>query len=137
DVMQIMNEEGFAPEAFGVVPVLSEDGHSFLPAPDLADRLFGTSDEAVRAEAASHLRPEPCAPMMTKLKLTPERWGRLPKIYLETRRDDIVPLGAQRAMIARNKPDAVIPLEMGHSLIRTDAEAISALLVDIAGRYMR
>ncbi|MCC6941841.1 MAG: alpha/beta hydrolase [Novosphingobium sp.] len=61
------------------------------------------------------LLAEPHAPRSQKLHLTPERWGRLPRTYVECTLDRTIPIESQRQM-QRYSPGAhIVTLEADHS----------------------
>jgi pimeloyl-ACP methyl ester carboxylesterase len=70
-------------------------------------------DEAEMAKAK--LVPQPLAPLATPLKLTPERFGRVPKSYIECTIDNAISIELQRDMISKSNVDKVETLEASHS----------------------
>ncbi len=72
------------------------------------------SDEDV-ARAQSLLGPQPSAPSRVPLKTTPENFGRLPKVYIETLRDRAIPTSLQRRMYAAIPVTNVITMDTSHS----------------------
>lgn len=71
------------------------------------------SDEDI-ALCTALLTPEPNAPASTPLRLTPERFGRVPRTYIECTQDRAVSIRAQREMHAA-LPCDVITMEASHS----------------------
>ena len=132
---QIIAEEDMTLEGELLVPRFSDDGLSMLPPLD-ADALFhaGYSDED-RTWSSERLGAEPVMAMATPLALSAARYGRLPKIYIETTQDRTLPISAQRALIARSKPDEVITMASDHMPIVTHVPELAAILDDIAHRY--
>lgn len=132
---QIIAEEGMTLDHDMLPPRFGDDGMSMLPPLDLDATLHvGYSDEA-KAWSIARLGIEPVMPMATPLALSAERYGRLPKIYIETTQDRTLPIAAQRAMIARSQPDEVITLASDHMAIVTHIPALTTILDDIARRY--
>ena len=74
---------------------------------DVADHEF----EA----AKSKWTPQPLAPLATPVKLTAERFGRVPKSYLECTDDKAISVELQRDMISKTKVDKVESLAASHS----------------------
>ncbi|WP_174291224.1 alpha/beta fold hydrolase [Sphingomonas bacterium] len=135
DLPQIIADEGVAMDGEMLPPRFSEDGLFMLPPLDPDEHLHhGYSDED-RAWSTARLGKEPVLAMATPLSLSAERYGRVPKVYVETSRDRTLPLGAQRAMIARGKPDEVTTVDADHMLIVTHVPQVAAILNDVAQRY--
>ena len=77
--------------------------------------FYNTCDEADAAWASSQLRPQPTAVYRSTLVTTPGRFGRVHRIYVETRRDNAIPLATQRRIVANTPCDAVVSLDCDHS----------------------
>jgi pimeloyl-ACP methyl ester carboxylesterase len=67
------------------------------------------------AVAAARLRPEPLKPLVSAVKVTPERFGAVPRTYIECTRDRTVTLESQRRMQHTWPCEPVITLESDHS----------------------
>lgn len=72
-----------------------------------------SADDAAWAEA--RLTPEPLKPLVTPLTLTAERFGSVPRAYVECTADRAVTLSAQRAMQAVLPCGPVLTLDTDHS----------------------
>jgi pimeloyl-ACP methyl ester carboxylesterase len=133
----IMTEEGFDASSVsqGVGFGMTADGQSMFAQQSLVEVFYSNCSEEDRAFAIPRLGPEAIAPTMAKLSLTASRWGSLPRIYIETTRDNALPIEAQRAMIARSKPTEVHSLDADHMPIFNDVDRLAALLEDIALRF--
>lgn len=108
------------------------EGLSFTIAKRVYHRLFcPDSDAETAARAEARLRAEPMAAFMAPLRITSKRFGRIPRAYIEARRDQIIPLDFQRAMQVRLPCEQVIRLDADHSpflgMPRPLAEALAAL----------
>jgi pimeloyl-ACP methyl ester carboxylesterase len=133
----IMTEEGFDSSSVsqGAGFGMTADGQSMFAQQSLVEVFYSNCSEEDRAFAIPRLGPEAIAPTMAKLSLTASRWGSLPRIYIETTRDNALPIEAQRAMIARSKPTEVHSLDADHMPIFNDVDRLAALLEDIAVRF--
>jgi pimeloyl-ACP methyl ester carboxylesterase len=67
-----------------------------------------------RYRAMERLRPQPLVISTTPLSLTDERYGSVPRWYIECTRDNAVALARQRAMV-KTLPCKVISMECGHT----------------------
>jgi pimeloyl-ACP methyl ester carboxylesterase len=125
---QIMQEEGMVANLAGVAPRMNAQGTA-LHAPEGADALFyGVCSAEDRAWATPQLGPEPLAPLGTPLAISAAKWGRLPRIYVETTKDQTLPIEAQRAMIARTGATEVHTLEADHMPILTHVPELATIL---------
>jgi pimeloyl-ACP methyl ester carboxylesterase len=113
-----------------------EDGLSLRIKPEAARALFynRASPEDV-AWASARLCAEPLAPNRVPLTVTRERWGKLPRAYIECLDDQAVPIALQRAMQAELPCDPVITMDSDHSPFLCAPEALAAHLADIASEF--
>jgi pimeloyl-ACP methyl ester carboxylesterase len=132
---EIMAEQGFESSGDMMAPRFTPDGLSMLPPEDATELFYGACSQKIRDWAVPRVGSEPLAPLMTPISVTPERWGRIPKIYIETTEDKTLPINSQRAMIAAVGPDEVITMHTDHMPIITDAAALADILDDVAKRY--
>lgn len=82
--------------------------------------------------AAGHFTPEPHWALATPVTLTPERFGRVPRAYVECDKDRAIPLSAQRGMRALLPCDPVITLAADHSPFYSAPGPLAAALGAIA-----
>lgn len=61
------------------------------------------------------LLSEPHAPRSQKLHLTPERWGALPRTYVECMQDRTIPIASQRKMQEFSPGAKIVTLDADHS----------------------
>ncbi len=112
------------------------DGLSLRVEPDTARALFynrASPEDAIWA--SGRLCPEPLAPNLVPLTVTPERWGSLPRAYIECQDDRALPIGLQRAMQAALPCDPVVTMDSDHSPFLCEPRALAAHLADIASRF--
>ncbi|MFM5925076.1 MAG: alpha/beta fold hydrolase [Novosphingobium sp.] len=81
------------------------------------------------AAALPRLLAEPHGPRATPLQLTSERWGSLPRTYVETLEDRTIPITSQRKMQALTPGAAVVTLSADHSPYLSAPDALAAALV--------
>lgn len=67
------------------------------------------------AFARARLRPQAIAPRITPLSLSDDRYGRVPRAYIECTDDQAVSLDMQRRMVANSPCEKVLSLPTGHS----------------------
>ncbi|MEN9683752.1 MAG: hypothetical protein RLZZ427_1503 [Pseudomonadota bacterium] len=86
------------------------------------------------AAALPRLLAEPHGPRSTKLRLTPERWGSLPRTYIETLHDRTIPIASQRLMQQFSPGAQVVTLDADHSpYLSTPDQLTAALIAAIPG----
>jgi pimeloyl-ACP methyl ester carboxylesterase len=92
------------------------DALSFSARPERARDVFYSqcTDEDV-AFAVPRLRPQAYSVQRTPVSLTPERFGRVPRVYIECLEDNTVSLGLQRDMVAKSPCREVVSLPTDHS----------------------
>jgi pimeloyl-ACP methyl ester carboxylesterase len=79
------------------------------------EAMYQDCSEEDTALAVSLLAPEPIVPLTTPLDLSERNFGRVPRVYIETRCDNAITLSMQRKMIADMPCEAVISIKTGHS----------------------
>jgi pimeloyl-ACP methyl ester carboxylesterase len=113
--------------AANMVP--AEPGVTCTIPPDIARQAFyGGCDAQTTEFALSRLRPEPLRPLVTPLRVSAQRFGRVPRAYVECTRDRTISLESQRQMQAHWPCDPVLTLDCGHSPFLTHAETLAEWL---------
>ena len=97
----------------------------------LQETFYGSCAPEDFAQAASSQSPEPLKPLATPLRISPQRFGRVPRAYIETARDRAVTLGAQRRMQAALPCEPVFTLDTDHSAFLSQPEALARILISI------
>ncbi len=105
--------------------------------------ITGANPEAVFAQlsppdkvalAMARLVSEPHGPRATPLRVTPERWGAIPRTYVECTEDRTIPISSQRRMIAMSPGATLVTLDADHSpFLSRPKELAKALLAAIPG----
>lgn len=85
------------------------------------------------ARAMARLVAEPHGPRSTPLHLTPGRFGRLPRTYVECTEDRTIPISSQRRMQALVPGARVVTLAADHSPYLSMPEALADALLDVLG----
>jgi len=96
--------------------VVAEDGASAtVRAEAIKDAFYADCSDEQVALARSRLVPQAMAPLATPVAITEERFGRVPRVYIETRRDCAIPLALQRKMHAASPCRSVVTMDTSHS----------------------
>jgi pimeloyl-ACP methyl ester carboxylesterase len=83
------------------------DGLGVEATPELLAAAYEDSNADIVGHAAARVCPEPLFGLTTPLSLTAERYGRVPRAYIECLHDKVVPIEQQRAM-QRLEPCAIV-----------------------------
>ena len=106
-----------------------------LVAPEAVGPTFYNTTAAEWVERARQmLGPEPAGSFSAPLKLSPERYGRVPRAYVECALDRAISLEMQRRMQAALPCDPVITLQTDHSPFFSSPQELAASLVAIAAQ---
>jgi pimeloyl-ACP methyl ester carboxylesterase len=127
-----------APEAAGVGPYLEwSDDRVFSRVPPQAaiDIFLQDCPPAVAAVAATRLTPQRETARALVATLTPERFGRVPRIYLEAVHDRSVVLAAQRRMQALVPGALRLSMDTGHAPHVAQPAALAMLLDEALARF--
>jgi pimeloyl-ACP methyl ester carboxylesterase len=84
-----------------------------------------------RYRAMERLRPQPISISTTPLSLTDERYGSVPRWYIECTHDNSIRIARQRAMV-KTLPCKVITMECGHTPFYSQPEELVGHLETIA-----
>ena len=95
----------------------------------LQDLFYGQCSERDAALAYASVVPEPWPPAMQPVHLSAERFGRVPKTYIECLRDRAIPIALQRAFQSSASFDNVLSIETDHSpFFSTPKQLFDALI---------
>lgn len=85
------------------------------------------------ALASLSLRPMPFAPILEKVALTPEKYGSVPRYYIETTDDNALTAAVQQNMVKINPPNQVIRLKgSDHSPFFSKPQGLFKALLEIS-----
>jgi pimeloyl-ACP methyl ester carboxylesterase len=120
-------------------------GEMFVPAPEggmtvrpelVGPTFYNTTEPAWVERATAMLTPEPMTTSATPLQLTAERYGRVPRAFIECAEDRALTLELQREMQASLPCDPVFTLATDHSPFYSDPQALVDCLQSIAAGAM-
>lgn len=94
----------------------------------IRDALFGLCEEQDYEFALARMRPEPLKPLVTPLRVSESRFGRVPRTYIECSQDRTITLAAQRRMQAAWPCDPVLTLASDHSPFFSQTAALATML---------
>ncbi|MEZ5743317.1 MAG: alpha/beta fold hydrolase [Sphingomonadaceae bacterium] len=113
----------------------TSSGHGTIITGDNPQAVFAQlSPPELVAPAMQRLVAEPHGPRSQRLRLTPERWGSLPRTYVECTEDRTIPISSQRRMQEMSPGAQVVTLDADHSpFLSRPRELADALLAAIPG----
>ncbi len=84
------------------------------------------------AQARPMIVPEPTAPMGGTISVTEEKWGRIPRYYIECTADKAIPPDVQRAMYTAIPVKKVFSLNTSHAPNFSAPEELTGYLLAVA-----
>ena len=117
---------------------LSRDGAALIIDPDFArERFYNGCREDDAANALARLAPQPMRPMRDRLAHTADRFGTVPRAYLECFRDKALPLEFQRSQHVAMTCHPIFRMDTGHSPFMQDPETLAGHLITAAATFRR
>jgi pimeloyl-ACP methyl ester carboxylesterase len=133
-----------APDAMSRFRAAPELTAGVRPAPDgsvmeldpavVRAAFYHDCSDADAARAAARLRPQPARGFQMSFELAPERFGRLPRHYVECTEDRAIEIAVQRAMHGKT-PCTVHTLPAGHSPFYSMPERLADVLVECGASH--
>lgn len=109
--------------------VMSADKSSSIVREEaLRDTFYGECSDDDFALARLCLKPEPTLPLATPIHVTPERYGSVPRVYIECHRDRALTPLMQRNMQAASPCAQVLSLDTDHSPFFSRPDELATLL---------
>lgn len=119
-------------DRLGKTMVFAADRKSITLKPEtIRGSFYADCPDEDLALAQSLLVPQSPAPLGATLHVSAERWGRVPRSYVECTQDMAVSIGAQRTMPGR-KDAKIHTLDTGHSPFLSAPDRIAEILKGIA-----
>jgi pimeloyl-ACP methyl ester carboxylesterase len=97
--------------------------------------FYHQADPALAKAAAARLTPQPEGGRRSQLHLTPERFGRVPRVYVEALQDRSVHLPLQRRMQALTPCLAVYSLDTDHAPQLSAPDALTGILLEATAAH--
>ena len=97
------------------VQVNKAQGYFTVQEETLREAVFADCSDEDFERARLRLRPQPIAPLITPVKTTAERFGRIPKVYIECLSDRAIPPSFQKTMYTSIPFQKILSLQSSHS----------------------
>lgn len=105
--------------------VFAPDQSSALVRAEVLENVFYADCSPSDIELARTLLvPQAAAPFATPIQTTPERWGTVPRVYIECTKDQAISYQSQRSMHALLPCSRVITMETSHSPFLSAPQAL-------------
>jgi pimeloyl-ACP methyl ester carboxylesterase len=112
--------------------IVDADHTSATIMPDrVRDLFYHDCTDADVSYANTRLRPQALAALSTPVHLTEERFGRVPRVYVECTDDHALSIEMQRDMIAKSLPVDVRTLNSSHSPFLSMPDKLAEALRDL------
>jgi pimeloyl-ACP methyl ester carboxylesterase len=125
--------EAAALDAHSLVPaameIAADHQTATIRSSSVREVFYGQCSDEDVALAQSLLRPEPLAPLATPVRTSSERFGKVPRVYVECTADRAMTLAAQRRMQAALPCRQRFTLECDHSPFFSRPEELGDLLL--------
>jgi pimeloyl-ACP methyl ester carboxylesterase len=108
-----------------------EEGWDMLHREAFRETLYADCSDEDYALCDSLLTPEPIAPTLTPLRLSEERYGKVPRFYIELEQDRAVSPGLQRRMYTATPCEAVMRIPASHSAYFSAPEPLAHHLLSV------
>lgn len=105
--------------------------------PEALERIYSKTPARWIDVARANQCLEPLAAITTPVLVTEERFGSVPRAYVEATEDQVLPLPLQRSMQARLPCDPVFTINSDHVLPFSAPEQLATHLIEIAIRVDR
>lgn len=92
-----------------------DHGQAIIAKDAVADIFAADAPLPVQQYLASHIKPEPLAPLATPVQLTEQHFGSIKKVYIHTANDNAISYIAQQHMVKAGKVDKVYTLSSSHT----------------------
>ncbi len=109
----------------------SDAGIAGLPKESLIDVFCADCALPERTLLTTKYRDEPLYPFATPARPTAERWGKVPKVYVFTKRDQAVSPTLQQAMTEGVTFVKTVTLDTSHSPFLSEPELVKATLMGL------
>lgn len=117
--------------------VTYEAGTSRIDPVSAVDVFYQMSDRVTAQAAAARLTPQPEGARRSKLHLTPQNYGQVPRVYIEALQDRSVHLPLQRKMQEITGCTAVYGLESDHAPQLSMPDALVEKLLMVTAKHAR
>lgn len=97
------------------------------------EALYADCSDDDMALANALLVREPVRPALTRLHLTPDAYGRVPRAYIRLTHDNAVSLALQDRLLDETKVDRVESIEASHSAYFSKPDALAQTILKLAG----
>ncbi|GAA0135149.1 alpha/beta hydrolase [Paenibacillus sp. YSY-4.3] len=116
------------------LPIIKGEDNTYLKLNEqfVKDAFFGECSENDAFEAIQKLCLQPLLPFATPVRTTEDNFGRIPRVYIETLKDNALSTRCQRKMYTRTPCRSIITMDTDHSPFLSQPEVLSSHLNNLA-----
>lgn len=116
--------------------IVSDDGltTTFDPA-EATGVFYNMTEPGLAQQAMARLTPQSTQPIFQPVAVTPGRFGLVPRAYVETLADHMLPIGLQRTMRAGLPCEPVVTMDCDHSPFFSEPAALAAHLITVGEHF--
>jgi len=112
--------------------IVSGDGsYATVNEQKVKDMFYGCCEDSVVEKAKSLLTPQALNVIGTKLSLSKERFGRIPRYYIECLRDKAITHSCQKLMYTATPCNKIFTLDTDHSPFYSTPEELASILLSV------
>jgi pimeloyl-ACP methyl ester carboxylesterase len=126
-VMQVAEADGASLIGPNLI-LVQELGYATLRDEGVGDLFYGGCNDEDVVLARLLLQPEALAPLGTPIRTTEERFGRIPRVYIECLRDRAISPSVQKQMYSAVPCERVLSMDTDHSPFFSAPDQLAAHL---------
>jgi pimeloyl-ACP methyl ester carboxylesterase len=113
------------------LPIVISEDKTYLKLKEqfIKDSFYGECSENDAFEAKQKLCYQPLLPFVTPVRITEDNFGRIPRVYIETLKDNAISKRCQREMYTRTPCRYIITMDTDHSPFISQPEVLSSHLI--------
>ncbi len=90
--------------------------------------FYNCCADSLQQSAKAQIQPQASLPLAGRVKLSTEKFGSIPKVYIHSLQDRVIPAAQSRQMLAANQSMPVYTLDTDHSPFYSQPESLARLL---------
>ena len=113
---------------------ISDDGSYATVIPEMGEKVFYHDSKKDPSTYVERLNPEPIAPLTTPIELSQQRFGSVPRYFVECTQDRVLSIDLQKLWQQRSPCKQVYTMETGHLPFLAKPNEFTEIILNIANR---
>ena len=113
---------------------ISEDGSFATVSPEMGETVFYHDSKEDPSTYVGRLNPEPIAPLTTPIELSQQRFGSIPRYFVECTKDRVLSIDLQKLWQQRSPCKQVYTMETGHLPFLAKPNEFTEIILNIANK---